>query len=633
MIQNGFGFYKIACGVPRLKVANPAYNAGEIITLMHRAKDAGCSILLTPELSLTGATCGDLFYQKPLLNACEKALESILGASKGSDMITVVGLPVRNGGRLYNCAAVVQDGAIRGLTPKEYLSEQDSCFTAVPWKEEANHSVFLLGHEVWCCRTIYVSDELRFGIVFGSELHAPIPPSAKMASDGANLILNIAAENEAVGGAEYRELQVRAQSGSLMCAYAYCGAGVTESTTDLVYSGASLFCENGRVLAKGERFSRESTLTTACFDLQKLNTLRMRNRGFAEGNDYNWIEDCSVPALELEHFDAFVDPHPFVPADKAELAARCEEILSIQSAALAKRMEHIGTEKTVVGVSGGLDSTLALLVAVRATELLGHPVENVLGITLPGFGTTDRTYHNALYLMKTLGVTVREISIAEACRQHFRDIGQDENVRDITYENVQARERTQILMDVANKEGGILVGTGDLSEIAMGWCTYNADHMSMYGVNAGIPKSLMRHLVAYVASQSEPETQALLQDILATPVSPELLPPDENGEIAQKTEDKIGPYELHDFFLYHFYRYGFTREKIAFLAEKAFAGVYDAETIDRWLRTFLRRFFISQFKRSCTPDAPKVGTVGLSPRGDLKMPSDADFSAWLDSFC
>lgn len=637
--QPDFGFCKVGCGVPRLKVGNPSANLLEIKGLFDRADACGCSILVTPELSLCGYTCADLFHQDTLLKACERALGELLGYTAGSQMILIVGLPVRMGCMLFNCAAVLQNGELLGVVPKEYLAE-GSEFYEKRWFTAGSKAlcdtVVLCGRSAPFGSLLFCSSghpSVTFGIELCQDLWVPLPPSTLLALNGANLILNLSASNELVAKADYREQLVRSQSASLVCAYAYCGSGVTESTTDLVFGGAALLCENGSLLASGKRFSRENELTTACFDMQKLNAYRLLDTSFAD-NASRYAKpfvhvDCTVRPLPTAQFDGFVDPHPFVPGNAALRDARCEEILQIQASGLAKRMEHIGTNRAVVGVSGGLDSTLALLVAVRAAALLGHSADRVLGITMPGFGTTGRTYHNAVELMHALGVTVREIPIADACRVHMRDIGHDETVRDITYENVQARERTQILMDVANQEGGLLVGTGDLSEAAMGWCTYNADHMSMYGVNASVPKTLVRHVVAYVADQSEPTVAALLRDILDTPVSPELLPPDENGEILQKTEEKIGPYELHDFFLYQFFRFGYSWEKIAFLAERAFDEKYDAQTIHRWLNTFLRRFFVAQFKRSCTPDAPKVGSVSLSPRGDWRMPSDADVHEWL----
>ncbi len=638
--ENGahsFGFYKIGCGVPRLQVANPNENVNGIKSLYDRAEKAGCSLLLLPELCLCGYTCADLFHQYPLLQACENALQELLSYTAGRELPMIVGLPVRAGGLLYNCAAVLKDGKLLGVVPKSYLAEGNE-FYEKRWfasgLDAQTDSVTLCGQTAPFGRLLFhAGQDLVFGIELCQDLWVPLPPSVGMALQGANLILNLSASNETVAKAAYRESLVRSQSASLLCAYAYCGAGVTESTTDLVFGGGTLLCENGTLLASGKLFSREPELTCACIDVQKLNALRMQETTFADTaarhrESYTAVS-CPIRPLAAERFDGFVDPYPFVPQNENQRSERCEEILQIQSAGLAKRLEHTHSRKAVVGVSGGLDSTLALLVSVRSMQLLGKSPSDVLGITMPGFGTTDRTYHNAIRLMHALGVTVREISIADACIRHMKDIGHDASVHDVTYENVQARERTQILMDVSNKEGGLLVGTGDLSEAAMGWCTYNADHMSMYGVNASVPKTLVRYLVDYVAKQSGGEIQELLADILDTPVSPELLPPDQNGQIAQKTEEKIGPYALHDFFLYHFFRFGFTPEKISFLACRAFQGVYDEQTVNHWLKTFLRRFFNAQFKRSCTPDAPKVGSVSLSPRGDWRMPSDASYDAWL----
>ena len=476
--------------------------------------------------------------------------------------------------------------------------------------------------------------DLGSGVLLGVELcedlWVPQPPSGALALQGANLIANLSASDEYVSKAAYRRDLVVGQSARCVAGYVYAGAGVHESTTDLVFSGATLVAENGGILAEGERFARESVLTVADVDVEKLNAQRRQNMSF-ENRPGAAVQSCPVPNAENDLAYRIVDPHPFVPAADAQRRERCKEIFLLQASGLAGRLEHVGSKGCVLGISGGLDSTLALLVAVRAMELLGKPASAVLGVTMPGFGTTDRTYRNALDLMEALGVTRREISIADACVQHMADIGHDPSVHDITYENTQARERTQILFDLANKEGCLLVGTGDLSELAMGWCTYNGDHMSMYGVNASVPKTLVRYLVDYVAGELGGRTEEILRDVLDTPVSPELLPPDANGKIAQKTEEKIGPYELHDFFLYHFVRFGFDRKKLAVLAEKAFDGQYDRPTIDRWLTEFLRRFFISQFKRSCIPDSPKVGSVSLSPRGDWRMPSDAAMQAFLQS--
>ncbi len=635
-----FGFCKVACGVPTLRVGAPEENVRELCALFDRAKGEHCSVLVFPELSICGYTCGDLFRHAVLLDACERALETLLRHTEGSDLLCVVGMPVRAGGALYDCALVLQNGKLLGVQPKEYLAEGAE-FYEKRWfasgADAAVDSVALAGQEAPFGRMLYETDwGLTVGVEICQDLWVPLPPSTFLALQGANLIVNLSASDEIVTKAAYRASLVKAQSASLMCGYAYCSAGVTESSTDLVFSGATLLCENGTILREGKRFSRESELTSACFDVRKLESLRLQDVSFRDNAARAAILHATpcrrvrldLPPLPYRLYDGDADPCPFVPRGE-KLHERCEEILQIQASGLATRMANIRSEKLIVGISGGLDSTLALLVSVRAAQLLGYPASNVLGVTMPGFGTTGRTYHNALALMKALGVTVREIRIDKACIQHMRDIGLPEDARDITYENLQARERTQILMDLANRENRLLVGTGDLSELALGWCTYNGDHMSMYGVNASVPKTLVRHLVRHIADGSDPAVAEVLTDVLDTPVSPELLPPDENGEIAQKTEETVGPYELNDFFLYHFFRYGFGREKLAFLAGRAFAGRYDEKQIERCLEEFLRRFFRSQFKRSCMPDGPKVGSVSLSPRGDWRMPSDADCAAWL----
>ena len=475
---------------------------------------------------------------------------------------------------------------------------------------------------------IEFSDGIVLGIELCEDLWTPEPPSSRLAINGANIIVNLSASDEYVSKAEYRRNLILNQSARCISAYVYAGASVFESTTDLVFSGATVIAENGALLAEGERFSRENVVTIADIDVEKLDTLRQKNMSFESSLPNSFVAETLInDSNDLQY--RFIDPHPFVPADDEKRRERCREIFSIQAAGLAKRLEHVGSSGAVIGISGGLDSTLALLVAAQAMKLLGKENSDILGVTMPGFGTTDRTYNNALELMKSLGVTVKEISIRDACIQHMKDIEHDPDIKDITYENTQARERTQILFDLANKHGKLLVGTGDLSELAMGWCTYHGDHMSMYGVNASVPKTLVRYLVDYVASVSDEKTAAILYDVLDTPVSPELLPPDENGEIAQKTEENIGPYELHDFFLYHFVRFGFTKEKLAFIAKKAFGEKYSDNEIEKWLGVFIKRFFISQFKRSCIPDSPKVGSVSLSPRGDWRMPSDASFADYL----
>ncbi len=450
-----------------------------------------------------------------------------------------------------------------------------------------------------------------------------------MALSGANVIINLSASDEYASKADYRKSLVANQSARLICSYVYSSASIYESTTDVVFGGATLITENGAIIAEGERFARDTNIIFADVDIEKLNTERRKNTNFVCKTDRMDVITCKLNDISSNVDDRYIDPHPFIPNNDGKRLQRCKEIFTIQATGLARRMEHIGSTGAVIGISGGLDSTLALLVAVESMKLLGKDNSNILGITMPGFGTTDRTYNNALELMRSLGVTIKEISIKDACIQHMKDIDHDVNNHDITYENTQARERTQILFDMANKHGKLLVGTGDLSELAMGWCTFNGDHMCMYGVNASVPKTLVRYLVDYVASVSEKKTADILYDILDTPVSPELLPPDENGKIAQKTEDNIGPYELHDFFLYNFVRYGFTKEKLQFIAEKAFKGIYSSEEIDKWLTLFLKRFFISQFKRNCIPEAPKTGSVSLSPRGDWRMPSDASFADFI----
>lgn len=629
--DNDFGFYKIAVSSPMLKVGNPHYNIKQIEKIIDEAVVNGAQILLTPELSVCGYTCADLFMQDTLVSACEDALYELLSYTTGTNLLVVVGMPIRVGFKLYNCAVAINKGKIIGVVPKENLSEDNRWFSS---DLSGTDKINICSNEAPFGKNLFrVSKDLTVGIEIGNDLCSVIPPSSVMALNSANLILCPFAGPEVATSAEYRKELVKSQSAKCICAYAFASAGVYESTTDAVFSGGTLVAENGAVISEGELFSRRNEVIYACIDAQKLNSDRRSNNTFAKNSaEYSQqykIIDVAMGSMDLKYFDRYVDAHPFIPSDSKQLKMRCEEIFLIQAAGLAKRLEHTGLKKSVIGISGGLDSTLSLLVAVRAAKLLGVGNENIIGITMPGFGTTDRTYNNALKLMELLGITVREISIKEACITHLNDIGHDINVHDVTYENAQARERTQILMDIANKEGGILVGTGDLSEIAMGWCTYNADHMSMYGVNAGVPKTLVRHMVGFVAGESDKKVAEVLYDILDTPVSPELLPPDEAGNIAQKTEDNIGPYELHDFFLYQFVRFGFKKEKIAFLASEAFMGQYSNEIIEKWLKVFLRRFFISQFKRSCSPDAPKVGTVSLSPRGDWSMPSDADFEEWI----
>lgn len=629
-----YGFFRVAAASLKLRVADPNYNKEEIKKAIDKAVSEDVRLLVTPELSITGYTCADLFFTKQLQHSAEQALCEIVKYTADKNIAVLVGMPVPFYNSLYNCAVVISDGRICGIVPKQHIANYNE-FYEKRWFASGSQFKSCQPINICGCDTLIGSQifDLGDGAVLGVELcedlWVPSPPSSTLVCHGANIVANLSASDEYVSKAEYRRDLISNQSARCICGYVYAGAGVYESTTDLVFSGATLVAENGAVLAEGERFVRDTVLTIADIDIEKLNAQRQSNMSFENLSSEIGFSKITIDNEINDLKYRFVDPHPFVPADDEKRRERCKEIFAIQASGLAKRVEHVGSSGVVVGISGGLDSTLALLVAVEAMKMLGRPNSDILGITMPGFGTTDRTYQNAIDLMKALGVTIKEISIKDACILHMKDIEHDEAVKDITYENTQARERTQILFDMANKHAKLLVGTGDLSELAMGWCTYNGDHMSMYGVNASVPKTLVRYLVEYVANVSESKTADILFDVLDTPVSPELLPPDENGKIAQKTEDNIGPYELHDFFLYNFVRFGFTKDKIKALAVKAFDGVYDSETIDKWLTVFFKRFFISQFKRSCIPDSPKVGSVSLSPRGDWRMPSDASFSAFI----
>ncbi len=625
-----YGFFRAASASLKLKVANPSYNKEEIKKAIDAALAENARLIVTPELSVTGYTCGDLFFTKSLQNAADKALFDIVRYTNGKKIVVVVGSVCEMKNKLYNCAFVIFDGRIIKIIPKANLANYNE-FYEKRWFASGNRTDCYISKYDAVMSTNFILDVgngVRMGVELCEDLWVPNPPSAELALNGANVIVNLSASDEYVSKADYRRSLITNQSARCVCAYIYAGASVYESTTDLVFSGATLIAENGAVLAEGKRFSRENVITFADIDIEKLNTLRQKNMSFESAEDRH----SDFVKLENDENDLkyrFVDPRPFVPVDNGKRRERCSEIFAIQASGLAKRIAHIGSTGAVLGISGGLDSTLALLVCAEAMRLLGMKNSDILGITMPGFGTTDRTYANALKLMENLGVKVKEISIKEACVQHMKDIEHDPAIKDITYENTQARERTQILFDMANKHKKLLVGTGDLSELAMGWCTYNGDHMSMYGVNASVPKTLVKYLVEYAASVSDEKTAAVLNDILNTPVSPELLPPDKNGKIAQKTEENIGPYELHDFFLYHFVRFGFTKEKLVFLAKKAFDAKYSEEEIRHWADVFIRRFFTSQFKRSCIPDSPKVGTVSLSPRGDWRMPSDASYQDYI----
>ena len=633
------GFLKVCAVSPRVTVAGVQSNLNAALQEIEKANKNKVQILVFPELFLSGYTCGDLFLQTALQDACKSALTAVCRATENSALVVVIGLPLKFGASLYNCAAVVQNGMVVAVVPKTYIPNYNEYYEK-RWfasGDGVNGTIKLNGQEVPFGQTLVrLSDDAVLGVEICEDLWTPSTPGTSLALFGANIIVNLSASNEVVTKNDYRKNLICMQSAKDFCAYIYASAGVGESTTDLVFSGACTVAENGALLSEGERFAFNGSMAEACIDIEKLNAERAHNTSFTDAAKKlkEKLSEVSTPVevsdMEYNEVNRSFDPHPFVPSDSAEKDERCREILSIQSHALAKRMSHIGAKKAIIGISGGLDSTLALLVTARALKILNLPNENMICVTMPGFGTTDRTYQNAVDLIHAFGATFMEISIRNAARGHMADIGHDESVHDITYENTQARERTQILMDLANKHGAVLVGTGDLSELALGWCTYNADHMSMYGVNAGVPKTLVRHLVRNEAQQLPEEISKILNDILDTPVSPELLPPDENGNIQQKTEETLGPYEVHDFYLYYCLRFGTRPEKLLFMASRAFAGIYSEEQLKNWLKLFVRRFFTNQFKRSCLPDGPKVGSVSLSPRGDWRMPSDADCSVWLD---
>ncbi len=635
--MDNYGFVKVAAAVPQVAVADCARNAERIVALAQQAARRGVELVAFPELAVTGYTCADLFLQPALLDAADEALGEIMRQTRKLPLALIVGLPLRHEDRLYNCAAVVAQGRLLGVVPKSYIPNYAEFYEARWFASGAGieeERITAAGQEAdFGTELTFAVNGAEFGIEICEDLWVASPPSSRLVLNGAKLIFNLSASPEGVGKHAYLRELVAQQSARTHTAYVYCSAGFGESSTDLVFAGNGLIAENGTMLAQAARFSLDEQLTVADVDIERLEFERRRNTSFRmreEAGESTVIEMELPDALKASALDRRVDPMPFVPADEAHRSERCEEIFQIQSHGLARRLAHTGCRCAVVGISGGLDSTLALLVTVRTFDKLGLDRRGILGITMPGFGTTDRTYRNALKLMEGLGVTVREIPIRDACLQHFRDIGLPESDRSAAYENAQARERTQILMDVANMEGGLVIGTGDLSELALGWATYNGDQMSMYGVNASVPKTLVRHLVRWAAdTERDGATRATLLDIIDTPVSPELLPADREGNIAQKTEDLVGPYELHDFFLYNFVRAGFRPAKIAFLAEQAFAGSYDRETIVKWLRVFFRRFFAQQFKRSAMPDGPKVGSVSLSPRGDWRMPSDASAALWL----
>lgn len=637
-----YGFTTVAAAVPSVKVADTDYNLSEIEKLIAQAEGLGVEIICFPELSITSYSCQDLFREQILLDKAEEALLRLLDFTRMLDVISIVGMPVSVNGILLNCAVVIQQGTILGVIPKTYLPNYNE-FYEKRWFASAQDLrdtvIYLAGSPVTIsseAKVFSTVDGVKFGVEICEDVWAPIPPSNNLSLAGADIIFNLSASNDLIGKHAYLRSLLAQQSARTMSGYVYSGCGFGESTQDVVYGGNSMIFENGRLLHEGERFSLKPQIGIAQVDVERLRAERRANTTYINAQRHASARIIEAKPVEGHDFKLLRDikPWPFIPADK-DMAESCEEILSIQSAGLVKRLMHTGCTRVVIGISGGLDSTLALLVCVRAFDMLQLDRKGIVGVTMPGFGTTDRTHDNAVSLMSSLGVTSREINIAKSVMQHFEDIGHNPYVHDVTYENSQARERTQILMDLSNELGALVIGTGDLSELALGWATYNGDHMSMYGVNAGVPKTLIRYLVRYVADNDVDATsKATLLDIIDTPISPELIPADEQGNIKQKTEDLVGPYELHDFFLYYFLRFGFSPAKIFMMARHAFggshpeAGKYDDETIKHWLKTFCRRFFNQQFKRSCLPDGPKVGSVSLSPRGDWRMPSDASGVIW-----
>ena len=676
--MESFGFIRVAAASPRVKVADIQYNTSEIIALIDRADEDGVSLLVFPELSVTGYTCGDLFGSNLLIERAEAAVAAIRDHLRGKEVTVVVGAPVRYNDKLYNCAVVLRNGQVKGIVPKIYNPTYNEFYESRWFSTGAD---FLSGNvhnegrfldngkdfvrEGFCAEIVFagsrcnispnilfrIGDDATFAIEICEDLWTPLPPSSFHSVAGAQLIVNISASNEVLLKHTYRKNLVCEQSAHTLSGYIYCSSNYGESTQDLVFAGSSLIYENGTLMAEAERFTMDSTMILADLDVEKLTVLRQKQSSFyyvtpdgtrasTYAQMYSRVFVGKLPATDFRgRFYRYIEPHPFVPAgDPAEIKARSEEIISIQTLGLATRLEHVGAKTAVIGISGGLDSTLALLITAMAFDKLGWDRSRIIGVSMPGLGTSRRTRGNADDLMDALGITSKVISVVPAVNQHFKDIGHDPSVMDTTYENAQARERTQILMDLSNQTGGIVVGTGDLSELALGWCTYNGDHMSMYGVNASVPKTLVRYLCSWIgetrfsdsARVGDRTVRDIIADIVATPISPELTPADENGNIAQLTEDLVGPYELNDFFLYHFFRFGCEPKKILFLAGKAFGDRYDGETLRKWLYNFFRRFFGQQFKRSCLPDGPKVGSVSLSPRGDWRMPSDAKWALFLN---
>ena len=629
-----YGYIKVGAFVNKLHLGNPKENAKEIIKGLTEGIKKEVAILLTPELSLTGYTCGDMFLQDKLLKESLNALEEIKEATKDKDIIVLVGIPLEIDNELYNCATVLENGKILGVIPKTFIPNYNEFYEARWFSSSKNlkrNKINLLGEEVpVSTNLLFRENEVCFAVEICEDLWTVNPPSNSHAQAGANIIFNLSSSNEGIGKHEYRKNLVSMQSAKTISAYVYASSGPGESSSDILFGGASMIYENGSLLAENKRFTFENNLITADIDIKKLQNDRLKNKSYMANAKLEEYLTIPVFLKDSKKLERVYKEYPFVPSNILERKKRSEEILDIASTALARRLMTLNYPKCVIGMSGGLDSTLAFLIIIRALKKLNRDATDILGITMPGFGTTSRTYDNACNLVKEYGGILKEISIKEACLVHLKDIGLDENDRSVAYENAQARERTQILMDVANKENGIVIGTGDLSELALGWCTYNGDHMSMYAVNSSIPKTLVRYLVEYVKEEETGKKKEILEDILNTPISPELLPPDKLGNMLQKTESTIGPYVLHDFFLYHFLRYGAEPKKLLYIAINTFKDTFTKEEIKKWLKVFLNRFFTQQFKRNCIPDGVKVGSISLSPRGDLRMPSDMDKTIWTE---
>ena len=631
--MNEYGYVRCAAASLKMEVANPKNNEMEMEHVIEEAVSNGVAILVLPECAMTGYTCADLFFQKTLLEETEHQIAKLKKFLEGKEIIVAVGAPIQIENKLYNMGIVLQNGHILGIVPKTYLPNYNEFYEQRWFASSADlkeSEIEFLGEKVPVGRDLLFGNQnTYFALEICEDLWSVTPPSDTYALNGATILLNLSASNETIGKKEYRENLIKMHSAKQISAYVYASSGPLESTTDILFSGATLIYENGSKLAEGKRFQFDNTLTIADVDVEKLLHDRMKNTSF-HTNQLEPVRKihCSIPTTNQPIRRTYAK-YPFVPNNPNKRNERANEILTIQSCALARRLKHTGSKKCILGVSGGLDSALAYLVILRAFDILKIAPQNLIAVTMPGFGTTDRTYQNAKELIRKTGATLREVSIKDACILHYKDIGHDAGNHDVTYENAQARERTQILMDIANQESGLVIGTGDLSELALGWCTYNGDHMSMYAVNTSIPKTLVRYLVEYEMQNNE-TLHDVLKSILDTPISPELLPPSKDGKILQKTESKIGPYMLHDFFLYHFLRNGFSTKKIFYLAKETFKDDYEEEELRKWLTVFMKRFFSQQFKRSCLPDGVKVGSVSLSPRGDLRMPSDATSTIWIE---